>query len=238
METDISLSKKMTLFGYCAGNTPLVVEAARESLNVSGFDIVKNVPVDLPENLAERFGAEFNVSYADQFSFERLSNIHFGVLDAHLKYAVFHYFHKHYGIKKDEFTSIIHPKSYLAGSVICEPGLLLEPMAVISTETRTGFGVTVKRNSSIGHHVTLRDFVTINPGAILSGNVTVGEGATIGSGATIIHNVTIGKYILIGAGSVVTRDIPDGVVAFGNPCKVVRKYDRWENVLQAEEAGI
>jgi acetyltransferase-like isoleucine patch superfamily enzyme len=39
--------------------------------------------------------------------------------------------------------------------------------------------------------------------------------------------VTIGKHTLIGAGSVVTKDIPDGVIAYGNPCKVIRKNERW-----------
>ena len=38
----------------------------------------------------------------------------------------------------------------------------------------------------------------------------------------IMPGVTIGDYTVIGAGSVVTKDIPSGVVAFGNPCKVHR----------------
>lgn len=45
----------------------------------------------------------------------------------------------------------------------------------------------------------------------------------IGSGAVISNNIKIGSGSLIGAGSVVTKDIPDGVIAFGNPCKVVRE---------------
>ncbi|MCC5943243.1 MAG: acetyltransferase [Balneolaceae bacterium] len=237
MNVDINHSIKMTLFGYCAGNTPIVVETACESLQISGFDIVKNVNIDIPKNLAERFGTELNVSHADRYSYERISNIHFGVLDAHLKNAVFHYFRQNFGIHKEMYTSIIHPKSHLTRSVNYETGLLIEPMAVVSSESKIGFGVTIKRSSSVGHHVTLGDFVTINPGAILSGNVTLGEGTTIGSGTTIIHNITIGKHSLIGAGSVVTRDIPDGVVAYGNPCKVVRNYDRWEKVRIADEAG-
>ena len=38
-------------------------------------------------------------------------------------------------------------------------------------------------------------------------------------------NVKIGSNVVIGAGSVVTRDIPDGVVAYGNPCKVIKNID-------------
>ena len=45
----------------------------------------------------------------------------------------------------------------------------------------------------------------------------------IGGGVIILPGVTIGNNVVIGAGSVVTRDIPDDVVAFGNPCRVVRE---------------
>ena len=45
----------------------------------------------------------------------------------------------------------------------------------------------------------------------------------IGSGATILPGVTVGENSIIGAMSVVTKDIPDNVIAFGNPARVVRK---------------
>jgi acetyltransferase-like isoleucine patch superfamily enzyme len=48
------------------------------------------------------------------------------------------------------------------------------------------------------------------------------QGASIGTSCTILSNVTIGRNSVIGAGSVVTRDIPDNVVAAGNPCRVLR----------------
>ena len=45
----------------------------------------------------------------------------------------------------------------------------------------------------------------------------------IGGGANILAGVRIGSRAVIGAGSVVTRDIPDGVLAAGNPCRVIRE---------------
>ena len=53
--------------------------------------------------------------------------------------------------------------------------------------------------------------------------ITVGNHVWIGGGTTICPGVTIGDNVVIGAGSVVTRDIPDNVVAFGNPCRVRRE---------------
>lgn len=52
--------------------------------------------------------------------------------------------------------------------------------------------------------------------------ITVGDDVWIGGGTVITPGVTIGSDVVIGAGSVVTKDIPDHVVAYGNPCKVQR----------------
>jgi len=53
--------------------------------------------------------------------------------------------------------------------------------------------------------------------------VTIGDNVWIGGNSVIFPGVTIGNNVTIGAGSVVTKNIPDDVLAFGNPCKVQRK---------------
>ena len=53
-------------------------------------------------------------------------------------------------------------------------------------------------------------------------DVYIGENAWIGANAIILPGVKIGKNAVIGAGSVVTKDVPDGAVAAGNPCRVLR----------------
>ena len=53
--------------------------------------------------------------------------------------------------------------------------------------------------------------------------VIIGDNVWIGGGAIILPGVTIGNNVVIGAGSIVTKDIPDDVVACGNPCRVIRK---------------
>ena len=52
--------------------------------------------------------------------------------------------------------------------------------------------------------------------------ITVGDDCWIGGGAIILAGVSIGKGTVIGAGSVVTKDIPAGVVAAGNPCRIIK----------------
>ena len=60
-------------------------------------------------------------------------------------------------------------------------------------------------------------------GVRVSAPINIEKMVWIGANATILGGVTIGEGSVIGAGSVVTRDIPAGVVAIGNPCRVVRK---------------
>lgn len=54
-------------------------------------------------------------------------------------------------------------------------------------------------------------------------DVHIGENSWIGAGVIIVPGITIGRNTVIGAGSVVTKDIPDNVVAVGNPCRVLRE---------------
>ncbi len=56
--------------------------------------------------------------------------------------------------------------------------------------------------------------------------VYIGKNCWIGAGAVIVPGVKIGNNVVIGAGSVVTRDIPDNVVAVGNPCRVMREIGK------------
>ena len=53
-------------------------------------------------------------------------------------------------------------------------------------------------------------------------SITIGDNVWIGGNACIMPGVTIGNNVVIGAGSVVTKDVPDNVIAAGNPCKIIR----------------
>ncbi len=53
--------------------------------------------------------------------------------------------------------------------------------------------------------------------------VIIGDNVWIGGGAILLPGVTIGNNVVIGAGSVVTKDIPDNTIAYGSPCRVIRK---------------
>ncbi len=89
--------------------------------------------------------------------------------------------------------------------------------------------------------VTIGDYVFIGPNVVISTSghpldaerrnrgleialpITIGNNVWIGANVTVLPGVTIGDDAVIGAGSVITKDIPPGVLAVGNPCRVLRE---------------
>ena len=92
--------------------------------------------------------------------------------------------------------------------------------------------VTVGNDCFIGPNVSIytachsTDPVERNSRREWAKPVTIGDNVWIGGSVTILPGVTIGSNVTIGAGSVVVKDIPDGCVAVGNPCRVVKYLEK------------
>ena len=58
-----------------------------------------------------------------------------------------------------------------------------------------------------------------------AGPITLGDNVWLGGGVIVLADVSVGENTVVGAGAVVTRDLPPGVVAVGNPARVIRRID-------------
>ncbi len=125
-------------------------------------------------------------------------------------------------IKVNKFVSAIHPSAIVSPYSKIGCGTVIMQGAIVQSCAKIGNHVIVNTLSSIDHECRIGDFVHIAPGATLSGNVEVGECSWIGVGTCVKQGIRIGRNCMIGAGSVVVKDIPDNVVAYGNPC-IIRK---------------
>lgn len=68
--------------------------------------------------------------------------------------------------------------------------------------------------------------------------IHIGNNVWLGGDVKVLQGVTIGDNTIIGAGSIVTKDIPDNVIAVGNPCKVIRKITEEDKTDYLERMGI
>ncbi len=124
-----------------------------------------------------------------------------------------------------EFVSAVHPSAVVSPSAKIADGTVVMQGAIIQADAKIGKHCIVNTAATIDHECVIGDYVHISPNASLCGNVHVGEGTQIGVGSVVIPGIKIGKWSIIGAGSVVVRDIPDDVVAVGNPCRIIKYKD-------------
>lgn len=122
-----------------------------------------------------------------------------------------------------KLATLIHPNVYLDEHDTIQEGSVITDGNIIGGNLSVGCCVYVSLACVLGHDVVLEDFVTLSHDVNLSGSVTIGAGTYIGTGTVVRDEVKIGKDCIIGMGSLVTKDIPDGVIAYGSPCRVIRK---------------
>lgn len=85
--------------------------------------------------------------------------------------------------------------------------------------------IIIKDNVRCGANtlITDADWHLDDPRSGPPSNVYIDENVWLGEGVRVLKGVTIGRNSLIGAGSVVTRDIPENVIAAGNPCRIIKQ---------------
>ena len=123
-------------------------------------------------------------------------------------------------------------------------GTKIGPFVEIQKNAIIGMNCKIQSHSFICEGVTIEDGVFVGHGVIFTNDIfprattqlgglqteadwqviptLIKKGASIGSNATILCGLTIGQNSIIGAGSVVTGNIPDNVIAAGNPAKIIR----------------
>ena len=129
-----------------------------------------------------------------------------------------------------EFATAIHPSAVISPTAKIGEGTVVMAGAVINADAVIGKHCIVNTGATVDHDCVIGDYCHIAPGAHISGGTHIGEGTWIGVGACVIQCLNIGKDCMIGAGSVVVKDIPDGVTAYGNPCRVRTKEKQYSNM--------
>jgi len=136
------------------------------------------------------------------------------------------------GVKKQfQFVTAIHPSAQIGAEVKIGDGVVVMPLVCINSGTQVYDHVILNTHSSIDHDCQIGNYASIAPGVAVGGNCEIGDHSAISIGATVIHGRMIGKHSVVGAGSVVIKNIGEFEVAYGVPCKVIRKRTQGEKYL-------
>jgi UDP-N-acetylbacillosamine N-acetyltransferase len=119
--------------------------------------------------------------------------------------------------------NLIHPSAVISQDASIGQGAIIMPGAIVNAGTRIGSNIILNTAASVDHECSIGDGVHLGPGVRLCGLVTIGNATWIGVGSIVRESVHIGNNVLVGAGSLVLKHIPDGVVAYGAPAKIMRE---------------
>jgi len=118
---------------------------------------------------------------------------------------------------------IIDNSARVSKNAIIEQGVFIGKQTVVNAGAMIQRGAIINSGSIVEHDCQIGAFAHVAPGAVLGGEVVVGEHSHIGSNATIKQQIHIGSNSIIGMGSVVVKNITSSVIAYGNPCREVKK---------------
>jgi sugar O-acyltransferase (sialic acid O-acetyltransferase NeuD family) len=121
--------------------------------------------------------------------------------------------------------SLIHPAAFVGAETQISDGAIIQFGSFISCNVRIGANVLIQPNSSVGHDSIIGNDAVISSYVGISGSCTIGERAYIGVSVPVKVKISIGADSIVGMGSVVMRDIPENVIALGNPARAMKNND-------------
>lgn len=121
-----------------------------------------------------------------------------------------------------DIPNIIDSSAIVSSNSTLGRGLFIGKHAVVNAGSILGDGVIINSSATIEHDCVIGAFAHVSPGVVLCGNVTIGEDAHIGAGSIVRQQVNVGHNAMVGMGSIVLHDVPDNVIAYGNPCRIMR----------------
>lgn len=199
-----------------------VLEVFHQKGEIGNIVFYDDVNDDAGDLLFDKFPILKNENQAHDYFKSNGNQFTIGIGNPRLRYQLY----KKFTSLGGEFVSTISPLALIGNyGINIGKGSNILLNAVFSNSVTIGIGCIIYYNAIITHDCELEDFVEISPCATLLGRCKVGSFTHIGANATILPNIKIGRNVIIGAGSLVTKDIPDNVVAYGSPAKIIRKLE-------------
>ena len=121
-----------------------------------------------------------------------------------------------------DLHTLIHPSAFVGTETELGSGVIIQYGCFVSCNVKIGDNTLVQPNANVGHDSTIGRDAVISSVVTISGTCKIGDRTYIGVGVPVKENTIIGADSIIGMGSVVLRDIPDNVIALGNPARPMK----------------
>jgi len=131
-----------------------------------------------------------------------------------------------------EFVNAIHPSVVIGKDVKLGVGIVAMAGCIINPKSTIGDFCFFATGAQIEHDCIIEDFASVSAGSVTGGFVKIKKFSAITLGVTILDRIIIGENTVVGSGSLVLKDLPDNVLAYGNPCRVIRERKEFEKFLK------
>jgi sugar O-acyltransferase (sialic acid O-acetyltransferase NeuD family) len=132
-----------------------------------------------------------------------------------------------------EFVNVIHPSVIIGKNTKLGKGVVILAGCIIVNDCIIGDFCLFLTGAQLDHNSVMHDFASISAGSITGGKVNIGKYSAITLGVTIMDRITIGQNTVVGSGSLVVKNLPDNVLAYGSPAKIIRTRDSGEKILKS-----
>jgi sugar O-acyltransferase (sialic acid O-acetyltransferase NeuD family) len=131
------------------------------------------------------------------------------------------------------FINAIHPTAIFGRNVKVGVGNVIMAGVIINPDSEIEDFCILNTGAQLEHNCFMESFSHLSAGSVTGGKVKIGRFSTITLNVTIIDRITIGENTVVGSGSVVLKDLPDNVLAYGNPARIIRTREPGEKFLKS-----
>jgi len=131
-----------------------------------------------------------------------------------------------------KFVNAIHPSVIIGNNVKLGIGIVAMAGCIFNPKSTIGDFTFFATGAQIEHDCQIGDFSSISAGSITGGHVKLGKFSAITLGVTVVDRLEIGENTVIGSGSLVTKSLPNNVLAYGSPAKIIRNRIKGEKFLK------
>ena len=126
---------------------------------------------------------------------------------------------------KIPLITLIHPGVYIDETVRLGEGVVICEGVTITSNIVIGENSYIHPHAAIGHDVTIGRHSVIGTNSQVGGSNRIGDRAYMGFLSGTKEGLTVGNDVICSAGAIIFRDMPDGVIAVGNPARIMKRNE-------------